>query len=338
MAMARGIGGAAIGLLSPSVIELIVFRYFRELCQVKNLSIGAVAKYVVKRFAEFNHHEYYWSVEGDMAREMFDTPPRRRKTKSKHSADHAATPSHRTQLAILHPVDQTRILTKRMTPQTSETVMRVFRSVALCDDMERFTFESDFLIATRYPEAISLKVQHVDNDAARSRIEIELYKTMHDVVKDLENTMPQCGVYPWPYFYDTVINDRREHCLTICYGHSHEIVDEEIAFHLLINDDDEGHELWDKDPSPVRKLAAKYWYSKRWFHGAGGHHRTQSKAHAGAGAMARHQHAHRAKAMRRQKLSEETRTSYGGCEGVMELETVSKVGGQCDEISLRDQE
>jgi hypothetical protein len=83
MAMARGIEGAAIGLLSPSVIELIVFRYFRELCQVKNLSIGAVAKYVVKRFAEFNHHEYYWSVEGDMARETFDTPPRRRKTEIK---------------------------------------------------------------------------------------------------------------------------------------------------------------------------------------------------------------------------------------------------------------
>jgi hypothetical protein len=244
-------------------------------------------------------------LEPKKSRRTGRAPPSPPGKKQKHTASGPLSPPQRTRLDILHLVEENPILTRRMTPQTSQTVMNVFKSSAQCENLEQFTYESDHLVEARYKHATFLEVQQADNPNQQSRIEVLLYRAIYDVVKGLERGMPLVDAHPWPYIYDTQLEGRKEYSVAIYYDLPHEVSPEDVAFHVLVNEDDAEHGLSAKDPSPVRKLAAKYWYSKRWFHGAGRHHRTRRKAHVGAGATARHQEAHRAKAIRREKLSRE---------------------------------
>ena len=119
MARARGIESFSRGYLWPSLLQLFVYRYFREVCDQEVRIYSAdidhfnFAKYVCHRVSEFDYKNLIWSLDGDIS---------------------AAGES----LRVLHPTYPGYYLTPNVTPETTKTIIKVLLDIVEAETPEEF--------------------------------------------------------------------------------------------------------------------------------------------------------------------------------------------------------
>jgi hypothetical protein len=120
MARAGAIESSKNGQLSPSIIQLFVYRYYREL---RDSNPGEyfpdyidhfnLARYVCKRVSEFDYHTLDWCVDGD----------------KKASGD---------TLRIQHPAYPDYCLTQNLTSEMTKHIMRTLSQAVEAQTLEAF--------------------------------------------------------------------------------------------------------------------------------------------------------------------------------------------------------
>lgn len=121
MARENGIDSIERGFLSPSILQLFVLRYLREIVQHQDprlvcplqMSHLAVAKFVCTQLAHFEFRAFIWAIEGDLPR-----------------------PGDR--LRVRHPLYPSENLTELVTPENTKSIIDAFLRAAHAKTLNGF--------------------------------------------------------------------------------------------------------------------------------------------------------------------------------------------------------
>jgi len=116
MAMNRGIEGRDLGYLSPTVLELLTFKYCVEIEASPDQVAGEYIQDIATRISKFPYQKYEW-----------------------HVSDQIAKVNTSDILEVYHPINQKRLLNPYTTPSTTKTILNSFAAVSEAHSLDQFT-------------------------------------------------------------------------------------------------------------------------------------------------------------------------------------------------------
>jgi hypothetical protein len=157
---------------------LFIGRYFAELRRTDETKFNQanpwqLATIICQEIGRYDFWSQYWSIDGNI--------PKRR------VAD---------KLEVVHPADRTRILTSTVTTQRSQAIIDTFHTVGNADDLDKFNLEVHRIVARRYPRAIYLQIQAVEDPEQQRKLEIKLYRLALQMVNEMESGFQDHVVHP----------------------------------------------------------------------------------------------------------------------------------------------
>jgi len=286
MAMNRGIEGAALGYLSPTVLELITYQSCVHLESCQNLvTPGDVAHYTAGALAKFPYKTHEWHVEDNHIKNVPTGV-----------------------LQIFHPITKRRLLNPFSTSQSTDVILANLESVSKATHLDEFMQNTATLVLFQYRYCARLIFGPCGSEHADS-LEVKAYRQGHEFLQELSRTEPNLVVRPWPYLYESSSGNRHtEFYLMIFCGQGQDVVSEETAWGRLAsgkttftsNGDGDG----DQQPA-IRRLNALIGQVNCWIKGPGSHHRSGQGGSRGYAATERHQRAMQSKKLIRERFSRE---------------------------------